>query len=157
MASRKNKKKRYRKAAEESSDKTVFTVSFIILVIGAFIVSGAWLIIKDISLRKNCTAFAEGEIVRVEVSGGRRSRSYKTYIKVTDSIFTVKDIVVKLSIGEQGESVTIHYDPDDHSRYYVEGTSGNRISGGIGLMVFGILQALFWIWVAKAPWEKNSK
>ena len=152
LASRKNKK-----AEKESSDKTVSTVIFIILLIGAFIVGGARLIVKDISLRKNCTAYADGEVVNVEVTGGRKSRKYKTHIKTTDSVFTVKDIVLEQGGYEEGEYVTIHYDPDDHSRYYVEGTSADRILSGIVLVVIGVLILLFVIWLIKAPWEKNSK
>ncbi|MBQ9541881.1 DUF3592 domain-containing protein [Ruminococcus sp.] len=152
MAGRKN-----RKTAKESSDKTVFSVIFIILVIGAFIASGAGLIIEDISLRKSCTAYAEGEVVRVEVTGPRRRRSCKTHIKANDGIFTVKDIVLAHGGYEEGEHVTIHYDPDDHSLYYVEGTSADRILSGIVLIVIGVLIILFVIWLIKAPWEKNSK
>lgn len=152
MASRKKKK-----AEKESSDKTVYTVIFIILLIGAFIVGGARLIVKDISLRKNCTAYADGEVVRVEVKGRRKHRKITTYIEVYDRIFPKKEIVLKQGGYKEGQDVKVFYDPNDHSRYYVEGTSADRILSGIVLVVIGVLILLFVIWLIKAPWEKNSK
>ena len=152
MASRKNKK-----AEKESSDKTVSTVIFIILLIGAFIVGGARLIVKDISLRKNCTAYADGEVVNVEVTGGRKSRKYKTHIKTTDSVFTIKDIVLKQGGYKEGQDVKVFYDPNDHSRYYVEGTSADRLLSGIVLIVIGVLILLFVIWLIKKKKKKTAR
>ena len=150
MASRKNKKNRNQKAEKESSDKTVLTVICIILVIGAFIAGGVGLLVEDHDLKKNCTAYADGEVVKVEVKGRRKHRKVTTYIEVYDSIFPEKEIVLKQGGYKEGQDVKVFYDPNDHSRYYVEGTSADRISGGIALIVFGVLMIFSGLLIRRA-------
>lgn len=169
MANRKKKKERLRAEYAAKNDQRkaryILLVILVLLSLGVF-AGGIALIAKDISLKNRCTASAVGGVVRVDIQRReykdlkrrirRYSTSYTTYIAVDDSIFPEKEIVLKTGGYKEGQFVKVYYDPDDYSCYYVDGTSADRISGGITLIVLGALLLLFSGWLIKL-FVKNKR
>ncbi|MBQ8967037.1 DUF3592 domain-containing protein [Ruminococcus sp.] len=142
------KKKRKTEENHSSQGAAYILLAIEMLLSLGLTIGGIRMAKTDLDQRSYCTALTEGDVVRVEkrpsgISRRKRSSSLRTYIEVKDENLSVREIVLEQGGFRKGESVTIHYDPENGYNYYVEGAAADKLTGGIGLTVIGAAMLLF--------------
>lgn len=180
MASRRKKKERQKleaqrqelEAKQKKRAKLAGRIFLAVFVIVDLVLAGVGInyLKTEYELKKKCTAEAVGYVTDVKVTtrkswsrrGGTRTvRTYHNYIEVNDSKCPVHEIYIEKDGFKEGGNVKVYYDPDGYD-YYVEGTSANRITGGIVLTVLGTLMLVFKGWLVyilrdrKKPEDKKD-
>ncbi len=126
-------------------------------IVAAFVISAFALLISLLSFQnaltniEKCTAKVYGIVTEVDVKSehrtrmrnGRREHYTQTittaYISVkTDNVFTIDSISKRSTEFTEGEEVTIHYDPHNPNRYYIN-DDAEKYSG------FSVIFFLFFI------------
>ena len=123
------KRKAKKKQKSKNTPKTdIFIPNFTLIFTAIFFLMGALNTYFYKDLTKYCVAKSTGVVSfrghgRKELGGNHDMTTGKKYAEVVfhnDTAFTNRHIYAPVYVGDKGDEVTIHYNPDHPDEYYID-------------------------------------
>ena len=130
--------------------KIIFGV-FLALFALIFLAVGSMALVGGRAQKKRCSASASGTVVRVHMEQKPRGRSKGTVnVYIPEFRFNADGVTYSYRADfasmrrefQEGQTVTVYYDPADPKFCYVAEDAGNSAQGGMMCLIIGLLLAV---------------